>query len=148
MAKAKPIKITPVSEQEAQSLYGDVEPQPFAAVGFEGGGGGGGPVDWEDIENKPNLADGDVYQYLEVEAGGEIIAAGFIAKSFDIGSPGNTESLDQLAINADQTVVSGGVKVNGDLQVIGDEALFMADVEIRALEVRNELRLRSSSSAV
>lgn len=38
MAKAKPIKITPVSEQEAQSLYGDVEPQPFAAVGFEAGG--------------------------------------------------------------------------------------------------------------
>lgn len=119
MAKAKPIKITPVSEQEAKDLYGDVEPQPMAAVGFEGGGGGG-PVEWDDVQNKPNLADGDVYSSFEFGAGGESQSGGAIAKSFDPENAGNAENLDQFAILADRTGVSGNVDIAGELKVSND----------------------------
>lgn len=120
MSKPKPVKLTTLTEQEAKDLYGDVEPQPMAAVGFEGGGGGGGPVDWEDIENKPNLADGNVYSSFEFERDGETQTGGAIAKSYNPGEDlEGTEPLDDLVFFANQSLIAGDADVFGDLSVTG-----------------------------
>lgn len=114
MSKPKPVKLTTLTEQEAKDLYGDVEPQPMAAVGFEGGGGGG-PVEWDDVQNKPELADGMIYVSHEnplTERSQAIILDG--EASQETGQP---VPIEYLQIRADRTTIYGLLEVEDRAQV-------------------------------